>query len=158
MVFDRRFSADQPGVRLTVSQADMAVSWAKPSDTVANMAQITKNALYRRVLAKQFGYPRRTVLLSGSGNILINAADDIVRDRRMRRPRDPDDAEGQVDKVILAGGLGASTRGSETSAQAPYAASRPDPRLRLRDTALRNHRFSSALAGSVPRLSGVHER
>jgi hypothetical protein len=64
------------------------------------------------------------ILLSGSGNILINAADDIVRDRRMRRPRDPDNGEGQVDKAILAVGFRASTRGSETSAQAPYAASR----------------------------------
>jgi hypothetical protein len=35
----------------------MVVSCAKPDDTVKNMAQITKNALYKRALSQKFGYP-----------------------------------------------------------------------------------------------------
>jgi lysophospholipase L1-like esterase len=64
------------------------VTCGSPGDTIRNMGQIASNANLGKAMSKRYGYRWDAILLSGGGNDLIDAADEIVK-RRSGAPADP---------------------------------------------------------------------
>lgn len=79
----------------------MVVSCAQPGDTIGNMAQIAKNALFERALSVRFGYDWDVILLSGGGNDLIDNAGRIVLGPDRRRPKYSSDPDRYISKPNL---------------------------------------------------------
>ncbi len=79
----------------------MVVSCAEPGDTIKHMAEIVNNKLYRRALSKTHGYDWDMLLLSGGGNDLIDAANNIVLAPAKRSSAEPANPSGYVNHEKL---------------------------------------------------------
>jgi hypothetical protein len=76
---------------LRFHKATMIANCGTPGDTIVNMAQLTRNRSFRQALSPNDGKKWSAILLSGGGNDLIDAVDEILipkvqRSTRARKP------------------------------------------------------------------------